>query len=260
MSRPECVALTSRDALEVAREQEHAGEQAERAGRAGGEQRGRCGGRRTARSGTIGDGRAALDPHERDEQGRPASTRPPVRDVAPAATSACWVRPTSTSPIAAVSSAMPARSSGRGPALAAADRARAGRCATTASAASADRQVHEEHPAPADVVGEEAADQRAGDEAHAHQPGEHALQRGVAAAGVEVGDEDERSGLPAHPRRGPAAPRKATSSLHRLRRRGERRAEQEEHHADQQQQRAGRSGPRAARRSGARRSPAPGRR
>ena len=64
--------------------------------------------------------------------------------------------------------------------------------ATTASATSADRQVDEEHPAPADVVGEEAADQRAGDEAEAHQPGQRALQRGAAAARVEVGDEDER--------------------------------------------------------------------
>ena len=45
------------------------------------------------------------------------------------------------------------------------------------------------------MVGEEAADERAGDEAEAHEPGQHALQRGVAPAGVEVGDEDEGEAL-----------------------------------------------------------------
>ena len=142
--------------------------------------------------------RAPLDGDERDEHAQPAAISPPV-PARPARQPAGggWVRalsPTSTSPTAAVSSAMPAKSSG------------APRCSLRPIDAGqhggddrqrrdADRQVHEEHRAPADVVGQEAADQRPGDEAEAHQPGERALQRGAAPAGEEVGDEDERQPL-----------------------------------------------------------------
>src|SRR5262249_48354471 len=55
-----------------------------------------------------------------------------------------------------------------------------------------DWQVDGEARAPADVVGQHAADQRPGDERDAHHPGHRALQRGAAAAGVEAGDQDER--------------------------------------------------------------------
>ena len=70
-----------------------------------------------------------------------------------------------------------------------------------------DRQVDGEHGLPADVVGEEAAGQRAGDEGHAHQPGQSPLQRRVAAAAEEVGDEDERQAFQRARARAPAAPR-----------------------------------------------------
>ena len=98
----------------------------------------------------------------------------------------------------------------------------------------ADREVDEEDPAPAGLVGEEAADQRPGDEAQAHQAGEHALERGAAATGVEVGDEDEREAFE-RARAEALQPAPGDQLRHVLRRGRQRRAEQEERHPDQQQ-------------------------
>ena len=131
--------------------------------------------------------------------------------------------------------------------------------ATTASAASTDRQVDGEHRAPADVVGEEAAGQRAGDEGHAHQARQRALQRGAAAPAEEVGDEDEREAFQRARAQRPAARgrRSAAPCSARWRRAPSRRGRAPCRSAAA---RAARGGRRAARRWGARRWRSPGRR
>ena len=97
----------------------------------------------------------------------------------------------------------------------------------------AERDVHEEHPPPPDVVGQEAADHRSGDEAEGHDAGEHGLGRGVAARSGQLGDQQERERL----ERGGAGSlhRPERRYLrHRLRDRAERGAEHEQAHPDQQ--------------------------
>ena len=197
MSSPECVALTSRTLLEVARQQQRAGEQAEgRRSRPASRIAPRAPVGRAGASGMTGAA-ARRSTATNATARQPADDRPPVR-LEPAGSAVGCVRslsPTSSSPTRDRSAARSRRGRAACRGARCGRSRRAARAATTASAASADRQVDGEHRAPADVVGEEAADERPGDEADAHQPGERALQRRAAAAGEEVGDEDERQPL-----------------------------------------------------------------
>ena len=102
--------------------------------------------------------------------------------------------------------------------------------AITASATSAERQVDVEDPAPGEVVDEEAAEQRTGDDGDAEHAAEQALVAAAVARRDEVADDGHR-----HDEQAAAAePLDALNAIScgmRLRQPAERRADEEERRA-----------------------------
>ena len=215
------MALDVAHLLEVARKQQRAGEQAERRRRARDHDRRHLAvGEQLQRD--HGRDRAALDRQEARDHHEPA------RDQCQVA----LVEPDEQQPDAGGEQRDAGQVQRRAAALAAADRGGEDR-RDHRERRGADGEVDREDRLPAHVVGEEAAHERAGDEADAHQARERALQRGGAAAGEEVGDEDEREAF--QRARAEALERPvADQLLHVLRGGGQSGPEQEQDHADQE--------------------------